>query len=626
MFKRLFLLLFFSVISSNSSAAGYRLVDHTVDEFTFKYAYRAPDVCKEYYASIGDLLSCLRGKITDPHFVQGLGLTDDRKSVYGNFYETYSVHLMSKGLVDADYHTCYGDGLTECYAIGSSYNLNYPTLRSLPVVFLSDASGNPLNNSSYDEMLFYQHANNDHWLAINVEGGDVFNNDRWMSTYGTTSNNSHQAPFRWLITSYSRLKSPLAVGYFPDAEVGPVEPEVISCVGEKIHIKIARNSFFSGLEEGDVLYDSDTNCAYNFTDLQTSSLIWDAPCFESPYDSYDTGNDVICSLTGAYDVADDETPPNSDYSGSYEIMQPGDYVLMGIYNKSLFIPSVAEVVLGWGNQFNPLTGSASAFGIELDRYISGISDDPARNFKERILLDMCPLDIVSCIIDYTFDPSCDTQFYHPGNYDAEGNAICAYSRDNPNEVVIDHYDEQGNYSQKLDLSKCWNWDGTQAASEVPTSYLECISQSDDPAVADQVITQGRAEQDDIPFELPDVPSACGDCSDFDPIDGDGTVDPSPPDFDPNVPVDYSDDERTNNFLNTLRTSILEEAGFADVLNAFTFNGSAYTTGDYCIDFPVDPKDHSETLPLCVEEYHLEIIKAFLIISAGLYARRMIFGG
>ncbi|APY15760.1 hypothetical protein BKD02_15955 [Brucella sp. 09RB8910] len=292
--------------------------------------------------------------------------------------------------------------------------------------------------------------------------------------------------------------------------------------------------------------------------------------------------------------------------------------------KALKAPETAKELIGWGGTFGTLIPLASQLPVvgNLVQAASQVSPELWSAW-----LNSFDEGLVKFELDYKKEQS-PQDYYHPGNHTEGGAYLGAFDRD------------WG--KTEYDADKAWNWNKTPATEVEDTGKLAVIEQPNGPASGggDTYITNITNHHNNTTINYPPGvtppggnPSAPPDSSV--PSDGKDGEDGETP-GDPEGEGEY---ESGNRFYtpkypdglagvwNGFKDEIMQTSGIGEFLNAFKMPTNV-ATSDLCFDFDFDM---GKTIDLgkqgfCISENIILIVKALLIISAFIVARRLVFGG
>lgn len=287
--------------------------------------------------------------------------------------------------------------------------------------------------------------------------------------------------------------------------------------------------------------------------------------------------------------------------------------------KALKAPEKAKDLIGWGGAFGAIVPLASQLPVvgTVVQAASQVSPDAwsawLGSFNEGL---------VKFELDYKKEDS-DQDYYHPGNHTEGGSNLGAFDRD------------WG--KTEYDPNKAWNWNtkpateiedtGKLAVIEQPNgagsggsgTYVTNINNSNSTTIN---YPPGVTAPGGNPSAPPDssVPSDPGNGQPGD-EEGEGDYPKGTRFYEPKYP------DGLKGVWGDFKEDIMQKSGMNEFFQAFQMPQNV-ATADLCFNFNFDMGSiiNLGEQGFCISENIILIVKALLIISAFLYARRLVFGG
>ncbi|ASV83219.1 hypothetical protein CES85_3998 [Ochrobactrum quorumnocens] len=568
------------------SAGSWRVVDFRFsDTGTIKHVM-PPPVCRSSFATAAAAVSCLSGKRWKAgYYTSRVGHTDVINSEFNisalteGFSACSSTQLISSVLSASDAAST--SGATSLYSLSCNLYL--------------------WGSSKLDEFVDVAGARyyKKYILTMNLPSG--------RSGSVCSGSQCSNAP----TVSYGNYISRVGVAFFPNepVEERPDESEDNECVDKTLTLAL------SAAEKN----QKNPTPGQEF-DFSGCTYVWEKP--RSTPDNYSSacltpiGNETLCFAKGIRLLS----PPAPK---AYEEVTKEKPLTVKIGNtaseqKALKAPDVAKDFIGWGGAFGKIIPLASQLPVvgNFVQAASQVSPDLWTAW-----LNSFDEGLVKFELDYKKEQS-PQDYYHPGNHTEGGAYLGAFDRD------------WG--KTEYDADKAWNWNKTPATEVEDTGKLAVIEQPNGPGSGggDTYVTNITNHHNNTTINYPPGVTAPG-----------GNPSAPPDSSVPQPPEDGGEGGNEGGYdggnslytakypdgmagvWNGFKDDIMQTSGIGEFLNAFKMP-TGVATSDLCFNFNFNM---GKTINLgeqgfCISENIILIVKALLIISAFLVARRLVFGG
>lgn len=572
------------------STGSWRIVDLRTTTSSGTFHTMPPPVCRSSFSTITAAQTCISGRSWKAgYYTSRVGHTDAINSAFD--ISTLSEFVASCSLLPGS------TALSNSDAAVSGGATSLSTFSCVPRL-----SGHPdletFVHSSGQNRGYYKY----NILALNLHSGRS----------GSTCSGTRCSVPHNVATNSAVTIGRFGVAFFPNepVEERPDDPEDNECVDKTLTLSLSASEKAAKNPTPGQEFDF-SGCTYIWEKPRATPENYTSACLTP------IGGETLCFAKGVRrldppaPVAYDEITPENPL-----IVKIGD---TAAEQKALKAPDTAKDFIGWGGAFRkiiPLASQLPAVGT-LVQAASQVSPELWSAW-----LNSFDDGLVKFELDYKKEQS-PQDYYHPGNHTEGGNYLGAYDRD------------WG--KTEYDANKAWNWNKTPAAEVEDTGKLAVIEQPNGPGSGggDTYVTNITNHHNNTTINYPPGVTAPGGNPSAPP---DSSV-PQPPEDSGSEGGNEGGYESGNSLYTAkypdgiggvwsgFKDEIMQTSGIGEFLNAFRMPTNV-ATSDLCFNFNFDM---GKTIDLgeqgfCISENIILIVKALLIISAFIVARRLVFGG
>ena len=583
---------------AQEATGAWKFVGYTSSNSQFTRTYKAPPVCRSYFDTLESAVACLRNNNSWPMgwYTQNIGLNgayNSYKSQFPNLRETLTNIGNPVGGNSTGYTFDKSGGTRPNFINNYQINLTNNGLN----LILKDEDDKPI----YDQNRIY---------LANLKSGRSGSSCIGLGNSAPDCSRIANTSTNYILPGNNSF--PLAIQFFPNEipKEEPDEGEDNVCEDTSLTLAMSAEEKAAKNPIPDQEFEN-SGCLYKWEKPRNTPENFASACLTP------IGGETLCFAKGIRRL--DPPAPKA-----YEEITPENPLTVMIGStaaeqKTMKSPEIAKDLIGWGGTFQKLIPVAAQFSTvgTLVQAASNVSPESWSAW-----LNSFDEGLVKFELDYKKEQS-DQDYYHPGNHTENGNDLGAFDRD------------WG--KTEYDPDKAWNWNNKPAVEIEDTGKLAVIEQPDGPGSGGSgtYVTNinnsnsttinyppGVSSPGGNPTPPPDssAPSQPGDGNPGD-EEGEGEYPTGTRFYEPKYP------DGLGGVWGDFKDDVMQKSGMNEFFDAFKMP-TGVATSDLCFNFDfkmgniIDLGEQG----FCISENIILIVKALLIISAFLMARRLVFGG